>query len=224
MAVILASKKAKRAWEIGVPISDAWRRFAPTELALEYKQTTGFLEGLKLNPKPTSGAELLKSISDGLAKSQYRMKLETDMKEYLLTDLFNGQLIASGYREFPSISQSPVIIDPAKFEIDDPDWQNQCLAAHGVRYGRIRITDSAFIENHESPERQIGSKSAIEDAISQLAKTNCGFCGLPRKQSCEMVRQFLGAVCQPGNGLSDQNISKAIVRLCGNKRIKPNSN
>jgi hypothetical protein len=209
------------AWEKGVPISDAWQRFAPSELVSEYEQTPGFLDGLSLNPKPESGLEILKSFSDGITRSQYRTKLEGAMKDHLLTDLFNGQLIATGYREFPTMSQSPVIIDPAKFENDDPDWQKQCLAVHGVRYGRIRITDPAFIENHANPEGPRGSKAAIENAVAQLAKSNSEFGGLPRKISCDLVRNHLGQEYNAGNGLSNENISKAIVRICGSRKIKP---
>lgn len=224
MAVILASKKAKKAWEIGIPLRDAWLRFAPPDLAAEYEQAPGFLDSLNSNAKPATIAEFFKPISDGLAHSGYRIELENRMKEHLLTDLFNGQLIAAGYREFPSISQRPVIIDPAKFENDDPDWREQSLAAHGSRYGRIKIVHPSMLAIDPISKPQTGSLAAIENTIAQLAKANSNFADLPRQTSCEMVRQLLGEEFKPGNGLSDQNISKAIVRLCGNKRIRLNSN
>jgi len=224
VAVILASKKAKVAWEIGVPLRDAWLRFAPPDLAAEYGQAPGFLDSLDSNAKPATIAEFFKPISDGLTKSLYRTELENRMKEHLLTDLFNGQLIAAGYREFPSISQSPVIIDPEKFNNDDPDWSNQSLAAHGICYGRIKIADPSMLATKRFSKPQSGSIAAIENAIIHLAKANSDFADLPRKTSCDMVRKLLGAESKSGNGLSDKNISKAIVRLCGNKKIRLNSN
>lgn len=224
MAAILASNRAREAWKNGIGLSDAWLRFAPRDLASEYERAPGFFESLDLNSKPDSGWEILKSFSDGLSKSQYRTELEKAIKEHLLDELFNDELIATGYRELPSPGQSPVVINPARFENDDPDWFEGTLEAHGFRYGRIRITDPALMKSGLNSEPKDGSISAIDNAIAQLLKTNPQFSDLPRKTSCELVRKFLGAAYRPGNGLSDQNISKAIVRLCKPKRIKRNSN
>lgn len=224
MAVILASKKAKEAWGKGIPLGNAWQRFAPAELASEYERAPGFLESFEFSAKPDSGAEILKSVSDGLSKSRYRAKLENEMKEHLLTELFNDQLIATGYREFRSISQSPVIIDPAKFENDDPDWQSETLETQGVRYGRIRIADPALMSGVLNSKPRGGSIAAIDNAITQLAKANPEFADWPRKTACHLVKNYLGVTYKKGNGLSEENISKAIVRLLGSKRINSNSN
>ncbi|MWV28078.1 hypothetical protein [Aurantiacibacter rhizosphaerae] len=224
MAAILASNRAREAWEKGTGLGNAWLRFAPENLASEYERAPGFFESLDLNSKPDSGWEILKSLSDGLSKSQYRTELEKEIKEHLLDELFNDQLIATGYRELPSPGQSPVVINPARFETDDPDWREGTLEAHGFRYGRIRITDPAVMINGLNSKPKGGSNSAIDNAIAQLLKTNPEFADLPRKTSCDLVRNYLGAAYKPGNGLSDQNISKAIVRLCKRKRINRNSN
>lgn len=220
----MVSQKANEIWNLGIPICDAWLRFAPAELAAEYAQSPSFLEALKFNPEPKSAVEILNSVSAGIAKSQTKATLEKAMREHLLCELFNGELIATGYRELPSRSQSPVIIDPVKFDNDDPDWQRETLTAHGIRYGRIRVTDPAMISIPSAAKERISSLSAIEDAIAKLASVNPDFATLPRKTACAMVRNAIGANYNSGNGLSDQHISKAIVRLCGSKRIVRNFN
>lgn len=220
----MASKKAKEIWNLGVPICDAWLRFAPAGMAAEYEQTPGLIEALQFNPEPKSKWDFLAPLSVGIAKSQAKQKLESEMREHLLCELFNGQLIATGYREFPSRSQSQVVIDPVKFDHDDPDWQRETLTAHGIRYGQIRVTNPSVIPILSGAKERISSLSAIEDAIAKLALAKPDFATLPRKTACDMVRNTIGANYNSGNGLSNQHISKAIVRLCGSKRITRNSN
>lgn len=210
---------AKLLWDRGIPLRDAWLEFAPNELADELARTPGFTDAFSQKPIPENGMALAHNVHSAFANSQRRSKLELEIKEELLVDLFNGQLIATGFRQFPSISQSPVVIERGKFEADDPDWNRETLQAHGVKYGRIRITQPEDDQTSTNARQPKGSKAAIETAIGELQKSDPQFGRRLRQQDCQSVRKYLEAHSIPGNGLSDQNISKAIVRICGVKGI-----
>jgi len=114
------------------------------------------------------------------------------------------------------------MIDPEHFERDDPEWQSEALTVHGVRYGRIRICGPEALRQDRLQQK--GSRIAIENAIEQLMLENLEFCKLPRKMASQKIRDFLGVNEITGNGMSDQNLAKSIVRKCGQKRILDNFN
>lgn len=216
----MGSKRAKELWQLGVPLSRSWLKFAPPALRSQFEQFPEFLNAISQISEMEIRENPIHHLVSVVQNSTARMRLEKEMKEEVLTDLFNGQLLATAYREFPSRSPSPVIIDPAKFENDDPDWQMETLVAYGFRYGRIRICSPETLPPvHSKPK---GSSNAIGDAIDQLIQENSDFCELPRKTACQKIRDYLGAKEIAGNGMSDQNLAKAIVRNCGQKRISAN--
>lgn len=215
----MGSKRANEVWQSGVPLSRAWLEFAPIELRLEFEKLPEFLNAIAQNPVSEGAEGFFQHLAKSVKDNSTRMQLERQIKEEVLTDLFNGELLAAAYREWPSRSQSPVVIDPAKFEIDDPDWNSETIEVHGIRYGRIRICDSAKLRPIKSQKK--GSISAIDHAIDQLIRVNPDFRHLPRKIACARIRDFLGVKEISGNGLSDKNLGRAIVRKCGPKRISP---
>lgn len=126
-------------------------------------------------------------------------------------------MLATGYRISPSRNQAPVLIGPEKFECNDPDWNGTTFEFEKIIYSRIRISKPEICA--VKPQNAKGSVKSINAAIDHLRQENPEFCNLPRKSACEQIRQFLGAIEVSGNGLSNQNLAKAIVRKCGPKRI-----
>lgn len=213
----MPSNRARELWNSGIPLSRAWLEFAPPELRSEFENLPGFVQSLGAKSLAETPMDFLSAVTDSLSSAHRRGQMEIDLKKQLLAELFNGQFTATGYRVAPSRSQTPVTIDPDKFEYDDPAWSADGLTAHGVTYRRIRVTHPADIVS--APARRNGSLDAIETAIDQLIAGNPGFCDFERKVACQQIREFLGVNQIAGNGLSDKNLSKAIVRKCGPKRI-----
>lgn len=213
----MPSKHAREIWDLGIPLSRAWLEFASSELRSEFENLPGFVQSLGEKSRIETPMDFLSAVRNSLSDAHRRGQMEIDLKNQLLIELFNGQFTATGYRIAPSRSQAPVVIDPDIFEYDDPDWSADSLVAQGVTYHRIRVTDPAECLP-KSPPRN-GSIEAIEAAIDQLISRNPSFCEMERKVACQEIRDFLGAKQIAGNGLSDKNLSKAIVRKCGPKRI-----
>ncbi len=213
----MPSKRAREFWNSGIPLSCAWLELAPSQLRSEFENLPGFVGSLSATPQPETPMDFLSAFTNSLGNAHRRGQMEIDLKKQLLADLFSGQRVATGYRVAPSRSQAPVLIDPEKFERNDPDWSADAFVAQGVTYCRIRVTDPA--NSLSAPARRNGSLNAIETAIDQLIAGNPGFCELKRKVACQEIRQVLGVKQFAGNGLSDQNLGKAIVRKCGPKRI-----
>ncbi len=200
-----------------MPLNVAWQKFASSELLARYEQTPGFLENFGREPNSGFTQNPLLALVNAAKSASERKQLEQEMKEDVLTALFNAQLIATGYRNHPSRSQSPVLIEADYFEFSDPDWQANAFEVHDIRYGRIRISRGDIRKPVVNDIR--GSRAAIDQAIDKLMLSNPDFCKLPRKLACSQIRSYLSAETIPGNGLSDQNLAKAIVRKCGPKRI-----
>ena len=213
----MASKKAKELWESGIWLSDAWKAFAPDELVAQFEGSQGPLEAFNEGPIPKVWAAFGQKASAAISAYREREILEKEMKEAILLQLFNGDLIATGYREFPSPGRYAIAIDSDKFEFDDPDWDKQSHSAQGFRYGRIKVTKPVYPQERAANAK--GGISAIDTAIDHLILSDATFCTAPRKVSSQKVRDYLGIPESPGNGLSNKNLERAIHRKCGPKRI-----
>lgn len=224
MAIFMASKYAKECWENGTRLCAAWRDFAPAELKEAITELPGILEASLEKLEEGRLASLLPAFNAGNSVFLERDRLEREMRDQLLTAIYNEDLIAVGYREAPSRSQSPIMIDPEHFNFHDPDWKTETLEVHGIRYGQIRIFDPYQAPPIARAKDLRGSKPAIEEAIDQLIKMDPQFGNSARKIDCQKIRDYLGIAERKGNGLSDQNLSKAIVRKLGKRGISPNYN
>lgn len=213
----MASKKAKELWESGIWLSDAWKAFAPDELVAQFEGSQGFVQALADSPAFNDTPGFLRNMANALSKSQQQQSLEKEMKEAILLHLFNGDLIATGYREFPSPSRYAIAIDSDKFEFDDPDWDKQSHIAQGFRYDRIKVTRPVYPKECAGIAK--GRISEIDKAIDELILSDATFCTDARKVSSQKVRDRLGVPESPGNGLSNKNLERAIHRKCGPKRI-----
>ena len=138
----------------------------------------------------------------------------------MLTDLLNEQLVATGYRERPSLSSAPVLIDAEHFYEGAADWAQSKFEANGSLWNRVKISA------HEPPTvRKVpNSREAIDAAIHALVLRNNDFAKGPGKIRCDAVRAEIGKNYFSGSGLSDQNSKKRIVLIYGMKRINKSAN
>lgn len=217
----MASNRARLLWENSIPLRDAWRHFASNADQGLLDEMPRALEAMTKFASDHAGNGL-KAIADAIAigvrTSQEHRAVQDRLREDLLTDLFNEQLIATGFRERPSLSGAPVLIEAGHFAECVADWEQSKIEANGRLWNRVRISP---------PEKPIvrkvpNSRDAIEVAICALVAKNADFAKAPGKIRCDAVRAEIGQNYVPGNGLSDQNIERHFVRICGIKRISKN--
>lgn len=223
IAEIMASKFARKCWESGIPLNEAWAEFAPEDLKARYAELPTFSDALSQgfdSENPISALSAIRGASEAFSEKR---RIEEELRNCLLEEIYNENLIATGYRELPSRSQSPVRIEADRFESEEPDWGSETFNIHGIRYGRIRICDPDELKILPPSHQSRGSILAIDLVIDQLKLENPNFCEIRRKQACQLVRDHFGIDNKSGNGLSDQNISKAIVRKCGKRSITSNN-
>lgn len=214
----MASSSARRFWDTGVWLSEAWIAFADETSKSKLEESPDFLTALNQfaeNDKSTNFSRWVKALSAGTDASRQKCELADAMKENLLDALFNSQLVATGFREFPSPSSNVVRIDADHFDDGIPDWDNSKLLANGRKWGRVKISlPSICIER--TPK---GSRAAILQAIRELSLGGLNFRSLTRKVGAQAIRDKLGRKEEIGNGLSDVNLAKLIVEECGKKGI-----
>lgn len=218
-------RRSTQIWNAGLPLDAAWHRFADPELRNSFEQMPGgmetvnsAIEGLEKLPPVAMIGTFFGAVSSGVQQRQQRDNLILEMQSELLTDLFNSQLIATGYR--PG-GRDPLQIDPDLFDDPEIDWNKSALRSRGQEYLDIRITDPTDIPPVTSERnRDRGSRAAILAAIDQVALRIPDFCKMNRSEAAQLVRGEIGIEYYSGNGLSDQNIIKLIVAKCGSKRIK----
>lgn len=217
----MTQKSNRRIWENAVPLSEAWNSFAADADRAALTQTPNFLAKLTEDAKTTD--TLMDFASAGLVavtSQQRRQEIRKKMQDELLDALFASDLVALGYREKPSISAAPAHIDPDFFEDPQIDLKEDAAEAFGKRYNRIRIYDPATLLPDAKPKiGRPGAANRIFAAIRDLTNSNPDFCSLPRKKACDEIRNHIGEKNIRGSGLSDQNIEKYIIKICGGRRI-----
>lgn len=167
----MAIPSSRQLWEMGVPLDSAWLEFASEDAKrahAELPTLAKFTEQAK-TANVKSGVELLNLYSSGVSQWQHRLQFENELREALLTELFNDQLHAYAYRVAPTRSRSPVRIAAELFDLHDPDWRSESLSVRGIEYVEIRIVDPAHIAARQLPRAgRKGSADAIRKAISDL--------------------------------------------------------
>lgn len=219
----MASNRARLFWQNGILLRDAWRHFATAADQKALDEMPRALDAMtKFASEHADGG--LKAIADavalGVRTRQVRREKEDQLREELLTDLFNAQIIATGFRERPSLSSAPVLIDAEHFAEGVADWEQSKFEANGRIWNRVRVSSPIEPTVRKVPN----SGEAINSAIHALIEKNTEFAIAPRKKQCDLVRKEIGRTYCSGNGLSDQNIAKRIVGICGIKRVTKNSN
>jgi hypothetical protein len=208
----------RQLWEMGERLSDAWLEFASEDAKSKFSELPTFVDAVRVTDHKDLG-EFAKGISAGWNAKLARDKAEAELREALLTDLFNDQLHAYAYRVAPTRSRSPVRIAAELFDLHDPDWQRESLLARGIEYVEIRIIDPARIGSRLLPRTgRKGSADAIRNAIAVLQAEGVDLCG-PRKLACDAIRRKIGGSHEKGAGLTDTNLAKYIVEICGKRSI-----
>ena len=228
----MAPNKSRIIWDHGVPLDEAWIHFSSeAERLLLENGPSGLqvandrISRMALSP-PDSLVPFVKGVSEaiqaGFAATRTKQETEDSLKESLLERILNNELVATGYRERPTRSTIPVVIDAEIFESVKPEWEKSWLSEFGLTYNRVRVTNLATIELVPIKTRSVGrpgSGEAIAAAITVLIRNETGFCDLDRKVACEKIRDHLGGTPIRGSGLSNQNLSKYILQACPQKRV-----
>lgn len=219
----MASNRARQLWESGVPLRNAWRHFASDADQKLLDELPLAMDAMAQFASDNTGGgikALLDASALGVRAAKARLDAENRLREELLTDLFNEQLVAVGFRERPSLGSAPVTIDAEHFDLGIADWEQSKFEANGRVWNRIKVGALEVPTIRKVPN----SREAIEAAIHEIIAKNADFATAPGKMRCDAVRVEIGQSYMPGNGLSDQNIEKHFVRICGIKRITKSNN
>ena len=214
----MASNTARKFWENGIPLYDAWTAFADDATKSKLQGTPDFAAAINQFAKDLETAGFSNWRGEVLShfeRSQERQQLVESMKEGLLIQLFNSQLVATGKREYPSLGSNIVRIDASNFYEGSPDWENSKFSANGRKWGSIKISPPPIHLEQKSK----GSRAAIIQAIRELSLGGLDFNSITRKVGAQLIRVKLCREYEKGNGLSDVNLAKLIVEEYGEKSI-----
>lgn len=226
-------KRSTALWRAAVPLNEGWRKLALAEKGKKYEELPGVENSIRdpANFPENSGLlgrALFAFNVVGRAHVE-KSASATELKEDLLRRISAGEFELLGYRIEPTRSRSPVVIRDVDFRKYPPDWRDDSLEFRDEIYLDLRVAPAAARATGNTRGRP-GSADVILGAIDELCtRPNSDFCKISRPQACEQVRQLLRSkdikTDQLGNGLSDQNIAKIILRKCPKRRIpnKPNS-
>jgi hypothetical protein len=216
----MAVNKPKEIWKIGIPLSEAWHEFASQEEYNNLESLPSFEQKFK-EKIPTNGLKFFEAFKEGwFAKVDEKAAIDR-LKDSLLLDLSNSDLMAFGFRSSPSKSNNPVNIDPIFFDNPKVNWNDCSAEFNGKSYISIRIVDPEKLV--QDKKLQIGRPSSgeiINSAIKDLILENPKFCNQPRKIACDQIRGKIGKIEIKGSGFSDVNLAKYIVKTCGSRSIK----
>jgi hypothetical protein len=206
------------AYEKGIPLAEAWAKFASADRQAELAGTRGFFESFAGQQLDDNPSKIFSAAKASFTSEQARQNLISKMRDEHLDVLFNGDLIAMGRRMLPSKGHYPVTIEPDYFDGGDIDWNRSTLRWENKLFLDVRVFSLSEIS--DGPGARKGSIDAIDAAIRELMRENRKFGRLHRQEACEQIRKKLGLEDIPGRGLSDKNLSKRIVFHCGPKAIR----
>ncbi len=221
-------RRSTTIWEAGKRLDEAWYHFASDEDRDAMDSLPTFVEAATakmLDTPPKPSVHPLKVMADAFLAGNYKLQQRQEITERLQSDLldalYDGDLVATGYRVAPSPSRSPVQIDPNLFDDAEADWKNSIVRGLGEEFRNVRITDRADLSGTsvDKPKGRPGSGVAIAAAIERVALRNPEFCKLNRGKAAQLLRDELAVGDNTGNGLSDKNLAKYILVKCGSKRI-----
>ncbi len=217
MQLLVTLRQASMLYERGEPLRDAWLTFADDELRSRLSAQAGAIQAFNKGAKDSFSSGLM-ALAEAM---QRRLALEEQMRSDLLDDLFNEQLIATGYQRSAKTARWPTIIGSIAFDDGEPDWKAETITWRGQLFASVRITDPALILAQSPSKRKgrPGSGKAINEAIERVMASNRNFCELNRANACQLILDEIGIKAVPGNGLSAKSLERYIRHKCGNRTI-----
>jgi hypothetical protein len=217
----MAKNRNRGIWDQATPLDEAWLKFASAQGQEELSKLPSGHEEMQNQLLKASGLlNLIYAASVGLNANTKLAAIISRLKEELLDNLFNSNLLAFGYRQAPSQSRGPVQIDPTFFEYPEIDWEGNSAEFDGKKYRIIRIINSNDLKDeHKLRTGRPTSGPVINSAIIQLIKSHPEFCNLPRSIACHWIRDVIAHPSVSGNGLSNKNLEKYIILNCGRRKI-----
>lgn len=226
----MAEKRSTALWRTAIPLSQAWLELATTELRDTYEALVGWDRSINATTELPDDAGILGRLVSAVAivgKAHVeKSACESELKADLLRRIETGQFELLGYRVAPTKGREPVSISKAELKKYVPDWREESLRVRDEVYLDLRVCRAELRDTGVKRGRP-GSTDAVLAAIEELcSQPKSDFCKISRPQACERVRELLRkkgiGTEQLGNGLSDQNVAKLILRKCPKRRIKSN--
>jgi hypothetical protein len=227
----MAEKRSSQLWRSsGVPLHQAWLRFAPADLRQAYEALPWGVDTFR-PPTPTPedagfwgqvGA-VFEVFGEAAVASRTKTNFERRLQADLVARISKGEYELLGFRTEPTRSRGPVAVPDADLERHPPDWKTDTLDIRGEVYVDVRVVPAPLRKAVARRRGRPGSTDRILSVIEHLIAENADFCRIQRPQACERVRTQLRAegvdVDQRGSGCSDKNIEKLILRKCPKRRI-----
>ncbi|MGH6697037.1 hypothetical protein [Sphingopyxis sp.] len=219
----MAKPGNREIWENGVPLNIAWFEFAGPDAKRRNSEFSALGAMSEQATNLRTEADIPKLIVSGMQLwSEYR-QFQTQLQELLLDELFNDQLHAYGFRTAPTPSRAPVRIAADSFECPDVEWRRDRITVRGYAYSEIQIIDPTKIAGWSKPRSgPKGSGDTIRAAITAIQSRGVDLSNMPRKSASGLIKQEIGQNYPNGSGLSDPNLAKYIIEICGSRRINGN--
>lgn len=227
----MVERRSTGLWRTAIPLNDAWLKFATPEQRAAHEALSDWAQAQDdPNESPKLGLlSALATVAGMMHEAYSKKKASADaLKAALARRIAAGEFELLGFRIEPTKGREPVVIPNLDFRKYLPDWDRESLEIRDEFYLDLRVSPAQLRRTGVRRGRP-GSRDAIRSAIDELRELpNSDFCKISRPQACERVRQLLRSkgiqTDQPGNGLSDKNLSKLIADKCGKRRIKISEN
>lgn len=223
----MAEKRSSTLWRNAIPLKRAWLESAPADRRDEYDAVFAGITSREDAQSLEKDAGFWRRLGFAiltLAEAYGRRRtIETELQQSLIKRISAGEFELLGFRLEPNPSRGPVIIAATDVGRFRPDWANESIYIRDEVYVDLRVSPSDR-RGPGAKRGRPGSSDIIAQAIAELAGApESTFCSQPRKQACELVREFLRNnqfdVSQSGSGLSNGNISKLILDYCPQKKV-----
>lgn len=140
-------------WEAGIYLSQADRHFAPDNLRKEWEGVSkrNALEeaSAKIDELKDSETDFLKAMNDVVATisdvNQPKEKLRSKMREFVVSWLLRGDLIAYAFEKPRRITSAPTSLPPHLWQ-GRIDWFDSSLSSQGLNLIEIRVLSNKMIE------------------------------------------------------------------------------
>lgn len=224
----MAEKKSTALWRAAIPLNRAWLECAVPEQRRAHEALPGWERAVGGSPDIPENAGFVDRLFSVMAAAGdahvKKATSEIDLKSELIRRIEAGEFELLGYRVAPTKGRDPVVISDPNLTKYALNWREESLEIRDEIYLDLRVSPAELRRSGVKRGRP-GSTEIILIAIDELCRApNSDFCKISRPEACERVRELFRArgigVDQLGNGLSDKNVAKLILRKCPKRRIK----